>query len=196
MAAALYGSSAHAGGRSTVTSIGWSARRGALHLLIALALAAFAFLAVGPRTGRYRTMTVLTGSMRPHFAPGSLVVDTPVSTASVRPGDVITFHAPTPDHRVVTHRVVRVLADPAGTGQPVVVTKGDANPVADPWKARLEGSTAWRARLAVPFVGYGLIFLHTAGRGLWLIFPGLFALVWLYEIWLGSGSSGGAAVVR
>jgi signal peptidase I len=175
---------------------GWSARRGALHLLLAATAAVFLFLAVGPHTGRYRTLTVLTGSMRPHYGPGSLVVDTPVRASAVRPGDVITFHAPTPDRRVVTHRVVRVLPDPAGTGRPVVVTKGDANPVPDPWQARLEGATAWRARAAVPFVGYGLIFLHTAGRGLWLVFPGLFALVWLYEIWLGGTSSGEVAVAR
>src|ERR1044071_1341103 len=93
---------------------GWSVRRGALHLLLAAAVASFAFLAIGPRTGRYRTLTVLSGSMRPHFAPGSLVVATPVPVHDVRPGDVITFQTPTPDRRAVTHRAVRVLADPAG----------------------------------------------------------------------------------
>jgi signal peptidase len=174
---------------STVPS-GWGVRRGALHLCLALllasAVASLLFLGVGPRTGRYRTLTVLTGSMAPHFPPGSLVVDTPEPVGHVRPGQVVTFHAPTAGRQVVTHRVTRVLADP-GTAQPVVETKGDANPVGDGWDARLEGGTAWRARFAVPYVGYALIFLHTAGRGLWLVFPALLAAVCLFDIWAGDG---------
>lgn len=168
----------------------WSARRGALHLLLALALAAFVFLAVGPRSGQYRTLTVLSGSMDPQYPKGSLVVDRPHPVKQVRAGDVLTFHAPTPDRQVVTHRVVRVLDDPAGTGQPVVETKGDANPDVDPWQARLEGDTAWRASFAIPYAGYALMFMHAAGRGLWLVFPALLALVCLMEIWGGAGRTG------
>jgi signal peptidase len=168
-----------------ILNLRWGARRVALHLLLLAAAGVFVFLAVGPRTGMYRTMTVLSDSMSPKFSRGSLVVDTPIPVHDVRPGDVITFHAPVGDLRVVTHRVVRVLDDPAGTGQPVVETKGDASATPDDWQARLVGSTAWRARYAIPLAGYALIFLHTAGRGLWLVFPGLLAGVWLYEIWAG-----------
>lgn len=171
----------------------------ALHLFLLVAFAAFVFLAVGPRTGQYRTLTVLSGSMAPEYPKGSLVIDTPQRVEKVRPGDVLTFHAPTDDRRVVTHRVVRVLDDPAGTTQPVVETKGDANPDVDPWQARLEGDTAWRARIAIPYLGYALMFLHRAGRGLWLVFPMLFAGVCLLEIWAGAGRTsrkGHVAVAR
>lgn len=167
---------------------GGSASRVALHSLLAFAALAFLFLAVGPRTGLYKTMTVLTGSMDPSYPKGSLVVSTPQPVEEVRAGQVITFYAPEGDRRVVTHRVLKVLSDPAGTAQPVVETKGDANAAADPWQARLEGDTAWRARFSIPFVGYALRFLHTAGQGMWLLFPALFALVCLFEIW-GGGSS-------
>lgn len=174
---------------------GWSAGRVALHLLLAFAIASFLFLAVGPRTGLYKTMTVLTGSMAPSLAKGSLVISTPAPVEEVRAGDVITFYPPEGTRRVVTHRVVSVMEDPAGTGQPVVTTKGDANATADQWQARLEGSTAWKARLAIPFVGHALRFLHTAGKGMWLLFPTLFAALCLFEIWFGS-RQGHVAVAR
>ena len=165
------------------TEGGWSAGRVALHSLLAFSALAFVFLAIGPRTGLYKTMTVLTGSMDPSFPKGSLVVSTPQPVDQVSAGQVITFYPPEGERRVVTHRVVNVMADPAGTGQPVVETRGDANATPDPWQARLEGDTAWRARFAIPYVGYALRFLHTAGRGAWLLFPALFALVCLFEIW-------------
>lgn len=152
-------------------------------LLLAASAAVFVFLAIGPRTGVYKTMTVLTGSMDPSLPKGSLVVSTPAPAASVQAGDVITFYPPEGDRRVVTHRVVKVMADPVGSGRPVVETKGDANAGPDPWQARLEGSTAWKARFSIPLAGYALRFLHTAGRGLWLLFPVLLAAVCLYEIW-------------
>ena len=168
-----------------VVAARWSARRVALHLLLAVAALLFVFLAVGPRTGSYRTMTVVSGSMGSAYPKGSLLVATPERVHDVQTGDVISFYPPEGERRVVTHRVVRVLPDAEGTGQPVVETKGDANAAVDPWQARLEGDTAWRARFAIPYAGYALRFLHGTGRGLWLVFPALFAAVCLYEIWSG-----------
>lgn len=127
-----------------------TAARLLLNAVVVAAVLAFAGLALGPRTGEYRTLTMLTGSMTPAFPTGSVVVVSPQPVEDLRAGQVITFHAPTPDRRVVTHRVVSV--DRSGA-TPVVVTKGDANAAPDPWRAVLSDDVVWRARFAVPLLG-------------------------------------------
>lgn len=122
----------------------------ALNLTVTLAVLALLALGVGPRTGEYRTLTMLTGSMVPQFPVGSVVVVTPEPVASLRPGQVITYRAPTDDRRVVTHRVVSV--DRSGP-KPVITTKGDANAGVDPWRAVISDETVWRARGTVPYLG-------------------------------------------
>ena len=67
--------------------------------------------------------------MEPRFEPGDLIVVRPEPLEDVRAGQILSFHAPTPDHRVETHRVVRVI-DPGP--HPIIVTKGDANSAPDP----------------------------------------------------------------
>ena len=51
---------------------GWVQR-----VLLALALTLFLTLGVLPRLGLYRPVTVLSGSMRPTFSPGDMVIVTP-----------------------------------------------------------------------------------------------------------------------
>jgi len=118
--------------------------------VLALAVAALAAVALGPRLGLFQVETVLSGSMEPRFQPGDLLVVVPEPLSEVRPGQVLSFHAPTPDHRVETHRVVRVI-NPGP--HPVIITKGDANSAPDPWRARLHGTTAWRMVAVVPAAG-------------------------------------------
>jgi hypothetical protein len=72
---------------------------------------------------------------------------------------VIAYHIPIDDHRVVTHRVVAV--ERGLDGSVTVQTKGDANEAADPWKATLQGDTAWQVRAVVPEVGSVLQALRT-----------------------------------
>src|SRR6266702_7034435 len=82
---------------------------------VALGIAAFValvvFVGIGllPRTGWYRVETVLSGSMRPDFAPGDMIVVTPESTNDIRVGQVITYAIPVGDHHVETHRVAKIL---------------------------------------------------------------------------------------
>lgn len=144
-----------------------------------LVLVAFVFLAVGPRTGRYRTMTVLTASMRPTHPAGSVIVSVPVPSSSVRVGDVITYRIPVEDRRIVTHRVVEVV-EPG-----VVRTKGDANNTPDAWTARLTGATVWKVRGGVPALGFALGALQNraARAGSLMLAPLALAFVWLRDIW-------------
>jgi signal peptidase I len=127
--------------------------------LVVTAVVAFGFLAIGPHVFGYRTMTMLTGSMAPEIEPGDITVVTPLAIEDVTAGMVIAYHIPIDDHRVVTHRVVAV--ERGLDGSVTVQTKGDANEAADPWKATLQGDTAWQVQAVVPEVGHVVQALRT-----------------------------------
>lgn len=118
---------------------------------LAMAVAAGLVLTLG-----ISTHTVLTGSMRGTFDPGALVLTRPVPMTSIRPGDVLMF-TPPGQSAPFTHRVMTVTGDPE---HPVITTKGDANPVPDPWHARLSGPVAQRVVGSVPHVGRLLLALQ------------------------------------
>lgn len=104
---------------------------------------------------------VLSGSMRGAFDPGAVLVSRAVPTRSVRVGDVVVF-VPPGHVDSFAHRVQTVAT--AGTAT-VITTKGDANPVADPWRARLTGPTVQRVELSVPRVGFLLVLLQRQRPG-------------------------------
>jgi signal peptidase len=150
--------------------------------LLALALFFFLVLAVLPRLGLYRPVTVLSGSMRPTFSPGDMAIVVPEPVSAVRVGQVISYQVPVGIHQVETHRVVRILQ---GGAHPIVQTQGDANNWPDPWTAKLEGATAWRLVRVVPHLGYLVNSLRTRAVQMAAIFivPALLALLMLTEIW-------------
>jgi signal peptidase len=156
--------------------------RFALRAGLALALLVLLGIGIGPVTGRYRVVTVLTGSMRPTAPPGSMVVSTPQSAAAVRVGQVITFQAPIDGHPVVTHRVVEVVS---GGTHPVIRTKGDANAAPDPWDARLGDGPVWRMRGMVPGAGQAMAVARSplVHRITVLAAPLAFALFVVIGIW-------------
>jgi signal peptidase len=127
--------------------------------IVAVAIVAFAGLAVGPHVFGYRTLTMLTGSMSPEIDPGDVVVVTPLATSEVTEGMVITYHIPVEDHHLVTHRVIAVEHGPDGSV--TVQTKGDANTAPDYWKATLEGDTAYQVRAVIPEIGSVIQALRT-----------------------------------
>ena len=164
--------------RTTVLAAGkWGQRA-----LVALALTLFVTIALLPRLGLYRPVTVLSGSMRPTFSPGDMVIVTPEPVSSVRVGHVISYKMPVGVHQVETHRIVRVLQ---GGVHPVVQTRGDANNANDPWTAKLEGDTAWRHRVTIPKLGYvvNAFRSHTVQTAAVRVVPVLLALLVLWEIW-------------
>lgn len=152
--------------------------------LLAAGSAAFALLlllvvGVGPHSGRYQFLTVLSGSMRPNMPEGSVVLSTPTSAHALRVGDVITYRIPVEDRRVVTHRVIEVV-EPG-----VVRTQGDGNRDPDTWVARLQGQQVWQARVAIPKVGFALERLRqpATSRLLVLVVPLVLAVLWTRDIW-------------
>jgi signal peptidase I len=138
---------ARLGRRLLAGTVRWSVRG-----LMAVAVLAFAVLAIGPHVLGYRTMTMLTGSMSPQIDPGDVVLSTPLDVQDVTEGMVISYHIPIDDHRVVTHRVVSV--DHGADGSVTVQTKGDANEAVDPWQATLQGDTAYQVRAVIPALGH------------------------------------------
>ncbi len=128
-------------------------------LLLGLAVLLLLSVTVGPRLLHYRTATMLTASMSPAIDSGDVIIDTPLALADVRVGQVLTYHIPVDDHRVVSHRVIEVQRP--GPGIVNIRTKGDANPAADPWVATLTGDTVWQVRTVVPKAGTEIRALRT-----------------------------------
>ncbi|HLI56046.1 MAG TPA: signal peptidase I [Actinomycetota bacterium] len=160
--------------RAAAGAAGW--------LVLVAAVLVLAVLGIGPRTGRYRTLTVLSGSMAPGIPVGSLVIDTPERPDQIRVGQVLTYQIPVGDHRVETHRVIRVLH---GGANPVFQTKGDANRTPDPWVAQVTSPTLWRVRAVVPDAGSAIIALRRPAVRAVLVWalPALLALLAVAAIW-------------
>lgn len=71
---------------------------------------------------KYRPITVSSGSMKPAFEPGDLIIVKRINPTEVKLGDIITFKI---DNRsLVTHRVVRIVKE---NGELMFRTRGDAN---------------------------------------------------------------------
>jgi signal peptidase len=128
-------------------------------LLLGLAVLGLLSVTLGPRLLHYRTATMLTASMSPAIRPGDVIVDTPLPLTEIRVGQVLTYHIPVDDHRVVSHRVIEVQRP--GRGVVNVRTQGDANAAPDPWTATLTGTTVWQVRTVVPKAGTAIRALRT-----------------------------------
>jgi len=110
-------------------------------------------LAVGvliPRLAGATPYNIQTGSMRPHYPPGTLVVIKPTDPSKLRVGEVATYQINSGEPEVATHRILSI-----GTnlkGQRSFIFKGDANPSPDPAAVR---PVQIRGRLlyAVPYLG-------------------------------------------
>lgn len=94
--------------------------------IIAATAATLVFLAVGVVAPLLHIgfSPVLTGSMRPAYAPGDLLITAPADAASLRPGQIAVF-TPPGESIPFAHRITAIAGAPA---QPVLTTKGDANP--------------------------------------------------------------------
>lgn len=131
-----------------------------------IAVAALALVAA-QLSGRVRMLPVLSGSMTPTYPTGSAAFVTPEPISALRVGQVVVYHIPVLDHHLVMHRVVKIQM--AGA-RPVITTHGDANPVVDPWRARLADRTVWVAQQDLPWAGYVIVAVRSpvtlAGAGL------------------------------
>jgi signal peptidase I len=171
---------------ATIRSVGRWATGAAL-----LAAVAVAMLVLLPSLFGWQRYAIVSGSMTGTYDRGSLVLDEVVPVGELRVGDVITYTPPAGDH-LITHRIAWIGRDPSGAR--AYRTKGDANPVADPWTFRLDRPTQARVRVGVPYVGYALMALGRRDvRTLVIALPAvLIALITLAGLWKQLGEAGAA----
>jgi signal peptidase I len=125
-----------------------------------------------PRLSGATPYTILTGSMRPHHPPGTLVVVKPIDADRIRIGDVVTYQLESGKAAVATHRVTDVIHNLGGETR--FVTKGDANESPDVEQVRavqIQG-TLW---YSIPYLGYASNLVTGAQRQLavYLVATGL-----------------------
>jgi len=123
-------------GQRSESTIGrlWSATSGALLALTAIACLGTAILVT---VGHVTTTRVLTGSMAPRLHRGDVLVIKQVSTNDLKVGQVVLLPMPSAGGTLYAHRLVSVTRS---DGTVVVRTKGDANPVEDPWTLNIESN--------------------------------------------------------
>jgi signal peptidase I len=162
---------------ATIRSVGRWATGAAL--LAAVVVAAFVLL---PSLFGLERYAIVSGSMTGTYDRGSLVWDEVVPVADLKAGDVITYMPPAGDH-LITHRIAWIGHDPSGAR--AFRTKGDANPVADPWTFRLDQPTQARVRVGIPHLGRVLWALsHRNVRMVIIALPALLiALSTLVALW-------------
>jgi len=114
--------------------------------LIALLLV----FSIFPITGNYKVLIVQSGSMAPAIKTGSVVIVKPVSDYKI--GDVITFGQATKTKAPTSHRIYDIkVVD----GQPVYITKGDANNAPDA-KEISKSEIIGKVLFDVPYAGYAV----------------------------------------
>ena len=117
---------------------------------------------------------VLTGSMRPSFGPGWAIVSRSIPVRAIRPGMVVIF-VPPGQSVSFAHRVISVTGSP---NDPVLTTKGDANPAPDSWKAHIKASHIQEVIWAVP--GFGRLMIAVRGPAMTevlIVIAGLFIAI-------------------
>lgn len=145
------------------TGIFWWLGQISSWLALFVVLSLVAVMIIIPRAGGATAYTVLTGSMRPDYPPGSLVVVRPVPLEEIQIGDVVTYQMKSGEPGVVTHRVVSLARTLGGEQQ--FILRGDANNVDDtPVVAAQIRGELW---YSMPWLGYVNIALNGKQR-IWL----------------------------
>ncbi|MHB8891846.1 MAG: signal peptidase I [Candidatus Limnocylindrales bacterium] len=142
-------------GSSRLRTVARGIRRAFLAVLAVLFLAGAGLVTYSVLSGNWTIAPILSGSMRPGFPVGGVVVAERTPTSALAVGDVILFQNPIRPSERMVHRIIQLKVDPSG--QMVVNTKGDANNVDDPWTASLQGDSIYVAQLTLPLLGYAAV---------------------------------------
>jgi len=138
-------------------------------------IAILLIVSVFPITGNYKLMIVQSGSMTPAIKMGSVVVAKPAENYQI--GDVITFGPYTRTQAPTTHRIYDIKVT---DGNPVYITKGDANNAPDQ-REITKRDIVGKVLFSIPYLGYAVDFAkRPLGFSLIIIVPA--ALIIIDEI--------------
>jgi signal peptidase len=133
-------------------------RTGIWSLLVVVVLAAAGIATFSVLSGGWTVTPILSGSMRPGFPVGGVAISERMPMGRLAVGDVILFQNPYQPSVQVVHRIIQLKVGDAG--QHVVKTKGDANPVADPWTVTLHGKDVYVVQFTLPLLGYPAVYTN------------------------------------
>ena len=158
-------------------------RRRNLHLAklaaACLTLVFSAVLAVSVVTLHLGVRAVLTGSMRPDYGPGAVLLTERIPVGAIKPGMIVLF-VPPGEHGEYAHRVTSVTGSKHG---PVITTKGDANKAVDPWHAELVTPYANQVVGSVPGIGRVIVAIRGTGQ-IVLAIVGAIVAAWAGTRWI------------
>ncbi|WP_420881856.1 signal peptidase I [Rhodococcus sp. (in: high G+C Gram-positive bacteria)] len=142
----------HAVGREDQpTTVWWWVKSVASWLLLIAMMGVLALTIVIPRIVGATPYTVLTGSMKPTYPPGTLIVVRPQDPQTLTVGDPITFQWESGKPEVVTHRITQVRR--TSQGDLTFVTHGDNNPSPDE-RPVVPEQVRGKVWYSMPYVGY------------------------------------------
>lgn len=167
--------------RRVANGVGWA---------IVVAGATLALVIAGPLVVGDQPHTDLSGSMEPAISPGDVVINEEIEPWEAEVGDVVTFHDPEDQSKLLTHRVVSTK----DTGSHIwFVTQGDANNTKEHWRVPATGEIG-RLLYTVPWVGHLAVFARSKlGWALLIGIPLLLILIEeLVRIWRPRPDEGGS----
>jgi len=135
-------------------------------------VAVLLIISVLPITGNYKVLTVISGSMEPTIHTGSVVAVKPMSDYQI--GEVITFGPYSKTKTPTTHRIYDIKVE---GGQPIYITKGDANNAPDAREVQKK-DVIGKVLFSVPYLGYAVDFAKKPlGFALIIIVPAVVIII-------------------
>ena len=162
------------GVRSFLSAV-WSGLTIGISMLV---MVAAALIIVVPAAVDGMPLTVLSGSMRPTYEPGDLVVIRHKDRQDIRIGEIITYQVRSGESELVTHRVI---GRQSSTDNSIAFrTQGDANKLPDAtliYDYQIHGTVWYR----IPMLGWVNNWFTGDKRA--VVVPAVAGMLILYSLW-------------
>ena len=154
-------------------------------IVVVAILAGAGFVALSLARGTWMVTPVLSGSMRPGFSVGGVVVSQRVPLKDIAVRDVIVFQNPILRTEQMIHRIIKLTRLPGGAIK--IKTQGDATPIPDPWTVEIRTRDVYRIRWSLPLLGYVAV-AYQNHKGILLAVAGVLLLLVAAGTWFRSES--------